>query len=128
MSRKSKGINAERELVHLLFAKGWVASRVAGSGCIQHPSPDVITGKEGKIFVLECKTTGDEYKSLCKEEVEELVFYAKIMYATPIIAVKFDRKGWYFNYAKDMRQTEKGFCVTLEEAQQSWKNFDSIFH
>ena len=43
MSRKSKGINAERELIRLFEdTNKWSACRVAGSGSSRYPSPDII--------------------------------------------------------------------------------------
>ena len=47
--RKSKGSKAERDLIHMFWAKGFGAMRAAGSGSTQHPSPDVIAGN-GKTF------------------------------------------------------------------------------
>lgn len=53
MSHKSKGINAEREIIHLFWSMpGWTACRVAGSGSMKYPSPDVIAGNEKESWRL----------------------------------------------------------------------------
>ena len=50
MSTKSKGTNAERELIHAFWGKGYAAIRSAGSGSMKYPSPDIIAAKKGKRF------------------------------------------------------------------------------
>ena len=35
VSKKSKGISAERELIHKFWGTGWAAVRVAGRGAIK---------------------------------------------------------------------------------------------
>ena len=38
MSLKSKGSNAERQLLHMFWDAGWACLRSAGSGSMNHPS------------------------------------------------------------------------------------------
>ena len=72
MSRKSKGINAERELIHKFWANGWAALRSAGSGSMRYPSPDIIAAKINRRIAIEAKVSAEESKYLGKEEVEDL--------------------------------------------------------
>jgi len=116
MSRKTKGINAERELVHKLWAFGWSACRIAGSGSSHYPSPDVIAGKDCRSLAIECKTT-KKTKYLTKEEVNNLVSFAKIFGAEPWIGIRF-REGWFFLKPKDLKDTGKGLAVSKELAKQ----------
>ena len=53
MSRKSKGINAERSLIHKFWAHNWAAIRVAGSGSSKYPSPDVLAGNNLRKLAIE---------------------------------------------------------------------------
>ena len=57
MSTKSKGSNAERELIHMFWSKGFAAIRSAGSGSMKYPSPDLLVAKNNKILAIECKIT-----------------------------------------------------------------------
>src|SRR3990170_2008993 len=97
MGSKEKGSNAERELIHLFWStKEWTACRVAGSGSMKYPSPDIIANKQGINLAIECKATGSNNQYLEKREVDELVEYAKKAGARPLIAVRFNRMPWLF--------------------------------
>ena len=65
MSRKSKGINAERELIHIFWkTKSWAACRVAGSGAIKYPAPDVLAGNGNILLAIECKACQGDKQAL----------------------------------------------------------------
>ena len=55
MVGKKKGINAERELIHMFWAEKWAAIRVAGSGSSKYPSPDILAGNNLRKLAIECK-------------------------------------------------------------------------
>ncbi len=124
MSRKSKGINAERELVHLFNNNSWGAIRVAGSGSSQFPSPDILAGNRVRRLAIECKSSKKPVKYLTKDEVEELLLFANMFGAEPWIAVKF--KEWYFLNTEDIKQTEKSYVITLEKAKQKGLLFEEL--
>ena len=107
MPSKTKGINAERELIHLFWqTKDWVACRIAGSGSSQYPSADVLATNKLRRLAIECKTSGDKSRYLTKEEVKQLKEFSKLFNAEPWIAVKFDRHDWFFLSLDDLK--EKG--------------------
>ena len=65
MSRKSRGINAERELVHLFNALDeWMCIRTAGSGSQKYPAPDILAGNVLRKIAIECKLTTQKKKIL----------------------------------------------------------------
>ena len=96
MSNKQKGSTAEREIVHLFWANGWAATRVAGSGSMKYPSPDIIAHKEGLQLAIECKKTKQTSKYFENEEIADLQTYAQISGARPLIAIKFPKQEWLF--------------------------------
>jgi len=112
MSRKSKGINAERDLIHKFWASGWSAVRVAGSGSSRYPSPDILAGNNLRKFAIECKTSKDDSRYLTKDEVKELQIFSKMFGAESWIAVKFDRMEWHFLSLEDLKETENSFVVS----------------
>jgi Holliday junction resolvase len=127
MKAKVKGSNAERELIHLFWGtKEWTACRVAGSGSMKYPSPDIIANKEGINLAIECKSTGGNNQYLEKREVEELVAYAKRAGARPLIAVRFDRKPWRFLNPDDLNSTEKNLVITPELAELRGLLFEEL--
>ena len=63
MSRKSKGINAERELIHLFWkTNSWTAVRIAGSGSSKYPCPDILAANISRKIAIEAKSTKDKNK------------------------------------------------------------------
>ena len=117
MSRKSKGINAERDLIHKFWANGWAALRVAGSGSSKYPSPDVLAGNNIRKLAIECKVTKDESRYLTKDEINDLKEFSRLFGAESWIAIKFNQKGWYFLTIDDLKETENNYCVNFEIAK-----------
>ena len=127
MSHKSKGCNAERELIHLFWATGkWGACRVAGSGSMQYPAPDIIAASKSRRLVLECKACRGDYQYLTKEEVNELKQFADLTSADPVIAVRFNNEEWHFFHPCVLKETEKNFVVTRDFANKIGKVFKEL--
>ncbi|MCD6590000.1 Holliday junction resolvase [Candidatus Woesearchaeota archaeon] len=122
--RKAKGSDAERELVHLLWNHGWSAARIAGSGSIKHPAPDIIAGRKGKLWVIECKTVEDLPKYFSLKEIRELEEFASRMGATPMVAVKVARKGWFILDSRKLRKTSK--AVVMDYSINGIKNIEEV--
>jgi Holliday junction resolvase len=127
MSNKSKGSDAERELIHAFWAtKVWTACRVAGSGSMKYPSPDIIANKAGINLAIECKATSSKYQYLEKREVEELIAYAEMSGARPLVAVRFFRKEWRFLNPDDLEDSGLNFGVSQELAENRGLTFDEL--
>jgi Holliday junction resolvase len=116
LNRKAKGINAERELIHVLWEAGWAAVRVAGSGAISFPSPDVVAGNGIRKVAIEAKVTGSNSKYFSKLEIAGLRKFASAFGAEPWVAVKFPKRDWLFINPEDLKETDKGFSVNVERA------------
>ena len=115
MSLKSRGINAERDLVHKFCDAGWSAMRAAGSGNQKNPCPDVLAGRRGFIFAIECKISEGDSKYIPREELAELKRFADIMGIVPLVAVRFKQKHWRF-YPLGMLEYTKKFGVAKIDA------------
>ena len=96
MGTKTKGSTAERELVHLLWAKGFAAVRVAGSGSTSFPAPDVLCGKNGRVIAFECKSVSEGVRYIPKAEITQLQEFSKTFGAECFLAVRYNRKEWHF--------------------------------
>lgn len=124
--RKSKGSKAERELIHMLWKKGYAALRAAGSGSMQHPSPDIVASN-GKIsLAIECKTSHRLVKYLEKDEVNQLDLFANLFGARPFVAVRFDNDQWYFVRIADLKITPKSYAVNYEVAKKKGLSFEEM--
>ena len=128
MSLKSKGINAERELVHMFWAKEWACLRIAGSGSNRYPSPDVLVSNKLRRLAIECKTTKEQKKYFDKNGILALKKFADVFGAEPWIAVKFKGHEWYFVTTEDLKETEKGFMVSVESAKGKGLLFEEVIN
>lgn len=118
MSKKRKGINAERELVHLFWKKGWAAIRIAGSGSIRYPSADILASNGLRKLAIECKTTRTKKKYLKKKEIKNFKKFASIFGAEPWIGIKFKKTEWLFLSLDDLKKTKNSFLITMELARK----------
>jgi len=126
MSHKSKGINAERELIHAFWANEWSAVRVAGSGSSRYPSPDVLAGNSVRRLAIECKTSKDTSKYLTAKEVGELQKFSEIFGAEPWIGMRFDDMKWYFLSLEDLKSSGNSFSVSIELVKKKGLEFDQL--
>ena len=103
-------------------------ARVAGSGMMENTSADLIAGKAGKgKYVIECKASKGPYKYITKKQIEEFLIFSEIFGLTPIIAVRFNREGWFFIKPEDLEDSGKNFAVSLELVKSKGKRFAQMF-
>jgi len=127
MSKKTIGINAERDLIHKFWAvEGWGALRVAGSGSMRYPSADVLATNKLRKLAIECKTAKSPWKYIEKEDIEQLKQFAELFNAEPYIAVKFKRKDWLFLTLEDLEETNKNYMISLEKAEMKGILFEEL--
>lgn len=117
MSRKSKGINAERDLIHKFWGNKWAAVRIAGSGSMRYPSADVLATNKLRKLAIECKTSKSSSKYIEKVDIEQLKEFSEMFNAEPYIAVKFDKKEWLFLTLEDLEETGKNFMINIKKAE-----------
>src|SRR3989344_3808287 len=97
MSNKSKGSNAERELVSLFTENSWRAVRVAGSGVNDESPCDLIVGRIGsKGCTIEAKSSRSNYIYIKKSQIEDFMLFSSTIGLMPVIAVRFTYEGWLF--------------------------------
>ncbi len=123
---KHKGSNIERELIHLFWNKNIPAIRVAGSGRMNYPSPDVVAGNRDKKIVVECKASKKNHIYLTKQEVKDLINFADLFGALHFIGVRFNREGWFFISSSDLDETAKNFVVSLNKIKEKGISFESL--
>jgi holliday junction resolvase Hjr len=118
MSLKSKGISAERELVHILQEKGFSAIRVAGSGNTKAPSTDILAGNGKRTLSIECKTLRTGYRYIPASEINEFLEFSYKFGAEAWIGARFMRKPWVFIRVDDLVKTEKNYGITPQIAEK----------
>jgi len=127
MNRKSKGINAERELIHLFWnTDSWSAIRAAGSGCSRYPSPDVLAGNSLRKLAIECKSSKEDNIYLEKKEINELKEFGRRFGAEPWIGIRINLKEWFFLTLEDIKETENGYSVSVVLAKRKGLLFEEL--
>jgi len=128
MSTKSKGTRYERELFHMFWNNGFVAIRTAGSGSTPMPAPDLIASNSRKIFAVECKAVHSLRKYFPPKEINELNEFSRKFGAEPYIAIRFDRKGWFFVHTNDLSFSKTNYYISFELAETKGKKFEEIIN
>lgn len=127
MSRKSKGTRAERELIHLFWNSGWTAVRVAGSGSMQFPSPDIIAGNAARKLAIECKATKEITHYTSGEQVENLKKFCRLSGSEGWLGIRFDNMKWYFLSLEDLNETEgNNYSISIELAKRRGLSFEQL--
>lgn len=125
MNKKQLGTNAERELIHLFWKNEIPAIRVAGSGSMKYPSPDIIAGTSLRKIVIECKKVKGNKLYIPKNEINLLITFSKKFGAEPFIGVKFG-KEWFFIIIEDLRETLASYSINTEEVRIKGLLFEDI--
>ena len=126
MGAKTKGTNAERELIHMFWKKGWAAVRVAGSGSSHYPSPDVLVGNNLRRLAIECKAVGGTSKYLSLEQVGDLNVFAERFGAEAWIGLRFNREEWLFITTCELEKAESTYRVNLANAKRNGLLFEEL--
>lgn len=126
MSRKSKGINAERELIHLFWKNKWASIRVAGSGSMRYPSADVLATNKLRRLAIECKSSKDKAKYLTEDGIKQLKTFSELFNAEPWVGVRFNNEEWYFLSIEDIKITKKNYLISLDLAKKKGLLFNEL--
>lgn len=118
LTRYNKGSNAERELIKVLFEKGFSVVRAAGSGKTSLPSPDIVALNSSKKMAFECKAWDSEYLSIPIEQLEEQLSWASRAGVEFFVVWKMPREGFYFLAPTDFVRTDKAFSITKKTAYE----------
>ncbi|MGC9309450.1 MAG: Holliday junction resolvase Hjc [Candidatus Nanoarchaeia archaeon] len=127
---KSKGSKAERELFQMFVDNNWRAVRVAGSGTMDNADCDLIAGRKGRKYCIEVKSSKKPIKYITKEQVNNFLVFAEIFKLKPVIAMRFNGKGWFFlNLAHKnvLKDAGKHWCINLDVCRQKGKRFGQFF-
>ncbi len=127
MGNKEKGANAERELYEMFIENSFRAVRVAGSGMMENTACDLIAGKPGRKYCIEVKSSKKHYKYISKKQVEDFIIFSEIFGLIPIIAIRFNRQGWFFLKPENLENSGKNWSITLKQAREKGKRFSQAF-
>jgi len=123
---KAKGTRYERELIHMFYDSDFSVVRSAGSGSTPLPSPDILVSNNKNIFAIECKAVNSKRKYFSPKEIDELKQFSTKFGAIPLIAIRFDRIGWFFVHTKDIGFAKTNHYISLDLAQKKGLKFEEI--
>lgn len=103
------------------------AVRVAGSGMMENTSCDLIAGNGKRKYSVECKASKNKNKYITKKQIEELMIFSEIFGLEPVVAIKFNRQGWYFLHPRELEDSGKHLSVSLDLVKEKGKRFGQMF-
>jgi Holliday junction resolvase len=127
-----RGVQDERELVRLLWKRGFAVIRAPASGAsTRMPRPDIVAGNSMRKvqFAIEVKTTHSEYLFVTHESISQLIDFAQGFGCKPIVAIKFKGRGrsWLFVEPQQLVITPGlNFKITLVEALKKGIDFKTL--
>ncbi len=125
---KAKGSRLERELLHMFWKNKWFCLRVAGSGSMPFPCPDLLAGKKQRSLAIECKS-GKTTRYIAEQQINELKEFAKGFGAEPWIGIRFDGMEWRFLKPKQLgRNSGKNLFVSKGLALRRGLSFFELIH
>lgn len=110
----------------MFWANKWACIRVAGSGSMIYPSPDLLAGNNLRKIAIECKITKSEYQYFTKKEIEELIEFSRLFGAESFVSVKFQGLGWKFFTLEDLKETDKKYVCSRHLAEIRGLDFNDI--
>lgn len=126
MAAKTKGSNAERELVSLFWKHGFAAVRVAGSGSARFPNPDVLAGNGYRRLAIECKAIRSDKIYLNEGDLKQIKDFSSIFGAESWFGVRFDNLKWKFILLEDIEKTLGGYVISLANINKKGLSFDEL--
>jgi len=111
----------ERTVTHAFQDAGWFSRRAASSGGgSDHPSYDVIAGKNATVYVMEVKYRDpDEHIYIEEQEVADLEWVGRQLGAYAAIVVRWKQDTTLYGYfPEQLYQTQAGtFRVSDSETE-----------
>lgn len=126
MAHYRKGADAERELIHMLFKRGFSVVRVAGSGATSLPSPDILALTPQKQIAFECKAWAKQYLNIETAQMQQLITWASNAGTDIFVAWKYPHKGWLFLPPNLFKKTSKGYSISLKKALKYALDFNVV--
>jgi len=128
VKNKAKGSKVERELFQMFVDNNFRAVRVAGSGMMENADCDIIAGKKGNgKYAIEVKSSKKLVKYITKEQIGSFMIFSEIFGLKPVIAIRFNRVGWFFINPKHLKDSGKYWVVNLEICRKKGKRFGQFF-
>ncbi len=124
---KAKGSKAERELFQMFVDNHYRAVRVAGSGTMENAECDIIAGKKGRKYAIEVKSSKVPVKYITKDQINRFIVFSEIFGLKPVVALRFNREGWFFVSPKTLKETEKNWVINIETARKKGQRFSQFF-
>ena len=125
MKRYVKGARSERELLNIMYGKGYSVMRSAGSG-VNSLSPDIIGFKDSRGIALECKAWESSSLSLESDKIEELKRWEANSGMETFIAWRMNGRGWFFIKLGELAFTGKNYTVTIRNAVSIGRRLEEV--
>lgn len=94
---------------------------------MENTACDLIAGKKRRKYTIEVKASRKPVKYISKTQIEEFMVFSEIFGLKPVIAIKFNRQGWFFLHPKNLEDCGKFWKISLEMARKKGRRFGQAF-
>ena len=77
-------------------------------------------------MAIECKKTLEKYKYFKKEEIKQLLEYAKKSGSEVHLAIKFPREDWLFLRPDQLEEKRTSYGISMTDAKTRGVRFEDI--
>lgn len=100
-----KGDKYERQLRQFFFDQGGAAIRIPASGArTTDELPDIFGIMNDTLWACELKYTSEDFARFTKEEINELLYFANLWGAQPVLVCRYSYDKTFYGYPyQDMR-------------------------
>ena len=124
---KAKGSRSDRELLHKFWEQRWFCTRMAGSGSMPFPCPDLLAGKKGRVLAIECKSSrGDKRRYIDTKQIEELQEFSRGFGAEAWVGARFNGMEWLFLKIIDLGRSETNYYIDRDLALSKGFTFSQL--
>jgi Holliday junction resolvase len=88
---------------------------------------DLIAGKKNRKYCIEVKSSKKPYKYISKEQMSNFIVFSQIFKLKPVIAIRFNREGWFFLNPEDLDDKKKSWGIKLDRCRVKGKRFGQCF-
>ncbi len=125
MTGYDKGARSERELLNILYERGYSVTRSAGSG-VNALSPDLVAMRKRECLVIECKAWEKGSLAIGPEQFEKMLEWEEKTQFPVFVAWRMNGMGWFFIKLDEFDKGKSNHNITRKKALALNRKLDDV--
>jgi len=121
----AKGARSERELLDILYNRGYSVTRSAGSG-VNALSPDLVAMRKAECLIIECKAWEKSSLAIGPEQFEKMLEWEERTRFPVYVAWRMNKLGWFFLKLYDFKKGKSNYNVTRKKTLEINRTLDEV--